>query len=393
MSEEYAHLQPSVRTLAEQSAEVRVRRIRADRWITYHQADAALAAMEDLLTFPKRTRMPNMLLCGPTNNGKTMIVERFRRCHTPIVASIAEQGNADVPVLKVQRHSLVVPPAPWLLARISEKTDVSVERLRQMTFEGFEPPYRDDEASARFAGRRYDGAVPDRRAYRFAVCGQCLEGDAHPYLRSSWLIGWMAVCPIHGSILIERCHSCGAGLRALPFSTAHSFSPTTCTRCSKSILSDSHRAAHPSVIHLQTALYGGKRDGVLEIEGLGRLTWKETIALADVLIGMVWTDLTFAEQDEIFRSYAADTRTQRRKEDRIYDCRHGSLHFLSWLSIGWPDSHGAAIGRHMLIRWLTAERNRVCRHLRPASADPWTAGPSNFDPSIRQRLQALASAR
>jgi hypothetical protein len=102
MSEEYAHLQPSVRTLADQSAEVRVRRIRADRWITYNQADAALAAMEDLLTFPKRTRMPNLLLCGPTNNGKTMIVERFRRCHTPIVASIAEQGNADVPVLKVQ---------------------------------------------------------------------------------------------------------------------------------------------------------------------------------------------------------------------------------------------------------------------------------------------------
>jgi hypothetical protein len=202
----------------------------------------------------------------------------------------------------------------------------------------------------------------------------------------------MAACPIHGSILIERCHSCGAGLRALPFSTARSFSPTTCNRCSKSILSDSHRAAHPSVIHLQTALYGGKRDGVLELEGLGRLTLNEMIALADVLIGMVWTDLTFAEQDEIFRSYTADTRSERREEDRIYDCRHGSLHFLSWLTTGWPDSPGAAIGRRMLIRWLTAERNRLCRHLRPASADPWTAGPSNFDPSIRQRLEALAGA-
>ena len=77
MSEEYAHLQPSVRTLVEQSAEVRDRRIRADRWIGYDCAEAALTAMEDLLNFPKRTRMPNLLLVGPTNNGKTMIVEKI----------------------------------------------------------------------------------------------------------------------------------------------------------------------------------------------------------------------------------------------------------------------------------------------------------------------------
>jgi Bacterial TniB protein len=102
MSDDYVHLQPAVRVLAEQSTEVRIRRIRADRWITYERADAALTAMEDLLTFPKRTRMPNLLLCGQTNNGKTMIVERFRRCHNPIVASIAEEGYANVPVLKVQ---------------------------------------------------------------------------------------------------------------------------------------------------------------------------------------------------------------------------------------------------------------------------------------------------
>ena len=45
----------------------------------YARAEGALSAMEDLLTFPKRTRMPNLLIVGPTNNGKTMIVERFRR--------------------------------------------------------------------------------------------------------------------------------------------------------------------------------------------------------------------------------------------------------------------------------------------------------------------------
>jgi len=63
--------------------------------------------MEDLLTFPKRTRMPNLLLVGPTNNGKTMIVEKFRRTHPPIEAGATPDGIADIPVLKVQ-----MPPGP-----------------------------------------------------------------------------------------------------------------------------------------------------------------------------------------------------------------------------------------------------------------------------------------
>ena len=202
----------------------------------------------------------------------------------------------------------------------------------------------------------------------------------------------MAVCPVHGTILIERCKSCGAGLHAAPFATAAPFSPATCARCAKSVLGNSDLVAHPSVVHLQAALFRGKRDGILELEGLGRVTWREMVALADVLIGMVWTDLTLAEQDEIFRLYTSDTLNQRREVDHIYDCRHGSLHFLAWLTAGWPDSPGARVGRRMLIRWLTADRNRLCRHLRPARADPWSAGPNNFESPIRERLRALAGA-
>lgn len=116
-------------------------------------------------------------------------------------------------------------PHPWLLMRISERTDVGVARLRPMTFDGFQPVYRDDEASARFTGRRYDVRSPTSRSYRFAVCGRCLKDDAKPYLRLSWLIGWMAVCPHHGTVLVERCNVCGAGLRVAPFATTSRFSP------------------------------------------------------------------------------------------------------------------------------------------------------------------------
>lgn len=102
-----AHLHPAARELAGAPDEVRIRRIRMDRWIGYTRAETALAAFEDLLSFPKRTRMPNLLLVGPTNNGKTMIVEKFRRTHLPVEARLAANGAASIPVLKVQ-----MPPAP-----------------------------------------------------------------------------------------------------------------------------------------------------------------------------------------------------------------------------------------------------------------------------------------
>lgn len=103
----YPHLLPQIRALADAPAEMRIRRIRMDRWIGYARAEAALAAMQDLLTFPKRTRMPNLLLVGPSNNGKTMIVEKFRREHMRGAEADLREGAIAVPVLKVQ-----MPPAP-----------------------------------------------------------------------------------------------------------------------------------------------------------------------------------------------------------------------------------------------------------------------------------------
>ena len=69
---DYAHLQPATRPVAAEDAQSRIRRIRTDRWIGYARAEAVLAALEDLLTFPKRLRMPNLLLAGAINGEETM---------------------------------------------------------------------------------------------------------------------------------------------------------------------------------------------------------------------------------------------------------------------------------------------------------------------------------
>src|ERR1700746_220190 len=94
------HLSPSAQKLVEEPDEVRINRILADRWIAYSRATEAINKLDWLLHHPNRLRMPNLLLVGPTNNGKTMITERFRRDHGVITAS---EGPIDkVPVLCVQ---------------------------------------------------------------------------------------------------------------------------------------------------------------------------------------------------------------------------------------------------------------------------------------------------
>jgi hypothetical protein len=102
----YAHLLPAVQILADAPDEVRIRRLRTDRWIGYARAEAALAQLEDLLAFPPRTRMPNLFLVGPTNNGKTVIIEKFRRTHRP------DEQSAPESALCVSVLALQMPASP-----------------------------------------------------------------------------------------------------------------------------------------------------------------------------------------------------------------------------------------------------------------------------------------
>jgi hypothetical protein len=169
-------------------------------------------------------------------------------------------------------------PHPWLLAKISERTGVAVTRLRKMTLSGTQPVYRDDEASGRFCGRRYEVLPPDRRMFRFAVCCACIEEDERPYLRSSWLIGWTGVCATHNVQLIERCEHCKAGLRVDRWATVAVFAPGRCIRCGEEIHDFADVPADPSASALQQMMLSGKCDGYMEIPGLPKLMWRDFVA-------------------------------------------------------------------------------------------------------------------
>ncbi|WP_430786999.1 TniB family NTP-binding protein [Actinoplanes sp. G11-F43] len=95
------HLHLGARPVALLPDEERLRHVRAERWIGYSRAAEAVERLEELLVWPARQRMPNLLLIGPTNNGKSMIVEKFRRLHPPI----SHPDREEIPVLALQMPS------------------------------------------------------------------------------------------------------------------------------------------------------------------------------------------------------------------------------------------------------------------------------------------------
>ena len=79
----YEHLNDAARALVDQSDAVRIKAIRSGTWLGYDRALEILAKLDDLLEYPRITRMPNMLLVAPSFNGKTSILERFLSLHQP----------------------------------------------------------------------------------------------------------------------------------------------------------------------------------------------------------------------------------------------------------------------------------------------------------------------
>src|SRR3569833_3329010 len=74
-------------------------------WIGYPRAKEILQKMEDIFQHPKMHRMPNLALIGETNNGKTILLNRFYRQHAP-----SEEAYIEKPTLQILM--LQAPPEP-----------------------------------------------------------------------------------------------------------------------------------------------------------------------------------------------------------------------------------------------------------------------------------------
>ena len=98
-----AHLDPKFRSVLGQPAAERLKFMDHPRWIDYRVAEIVLATLKRLLEMPTRPRMPNLLIIGEPNNGKTTLVTRFRdREGSPYVD---EEGQSVKPVVLAQAPS------------------------------------------------------------------------------------------------------------------------------------------------------------------------------------------------------------------------------------------------------------------------------------------------
>ena len=143
VSEVLSHLHPAARAVLGHSEAERTAWLRSERWIGYPRAHHALTILEDLLSLPVRQRMPNLLIIGPTNNGKTMIVEKFCRDHPS--GPSADGEHEVIPVVIVQMpsepdlkrfyaailRSVHAPPRPprELLAKVEDFTLRLLQRI------------------------------------------------------------------------------------------------------------------------------------------------------------------------------------------------------------------------------------------------------------------------
>jgi len=85
--------------------EARIEHINKQVFIPYERAVSILEEMEDLLSHPKLNRMPNILIIGRSNNGKTEILREFLKRHP--AEDRDELDTVYAPVVYIQS-----PPGP-----------------------------------------------------------------------------------------------------------------------------------------------------------------------------------------------------------------------------------------------------------------------------------------
>lgn len=122
--EKYTHLREQSRKLADADDSVRIRSIQTGYWVPYENATLILEQMEDMFTHAPVDRMPNMLLVGPSNNGKTRLLKRFLDSHPT-------DPNPSGDAMIVPALLVAAPPSP------------DIDELCRRILEELNAPYRE----------------------------------------------------------------------------------------------------------------------------------------------------------------------------------------------------------------------------------------------------------
>jgi hypothetical protein len=262
-------------------------------------------------------------------------------------------------------------PEPTMIARIAARSGVQSSRLREMTFAEWAPAIRNDEAIEAFS------ASPQRFTVRkitqpLVVCTQCLREDRDPYLRLSWMLGWIGLCPIHKSVLTSCCPQCRFPLRVPELTSVGPYPLHRCGRCNTELLGADAHPAHEQAVRLQAALLEGKRQGMAELGDLEPIPWSVAVAVLGTLFELVWIGPPARHRARLYSRVRRDLGLSRGLGLGEQGSRYGNLLLTAWLLDRWPRNlrSGVSILRSSPVNTLIGHHH-------------------DLNPATRVRLQEL----
>jgi len=98
LEEHIERLTKSARTTLDLPNEDRIVKIQQQTWIPYEQAHKLLEELDFLFNYPQKDRMPNLLIVGSTNNGKSTILKKFMKKYPDYVTA----ENTKQPIVYIQ---------------------------------------------------------------------------------------------------------------------------------------------------------------------------------------------------------------------------------------------------------------------------------------------------
>lgn len=114
------HLTNSTKEIVLKSDKERIAFIRGYKWVGYTRAQEILQRFDDIINQPPIHRMPNLLLIGESNNGKTLLVDRFQKLHQAVINESEDKVIAPVMVIEAPSE----PDEKRLYQRILQKAFV-----------------------------------------------------------------------------------------------------------------------------------------------------------------------------------------------------------------------------------------------------------------------------
>lgn len=99
---------------------------------------------------------------------------------------------------------------PAIFETLSTKTATSSARVFAATLASYEGWLFDKPRKCHlpWALPRYLNIRPER-PFGLQFCPWCLASDKEPFFRRQWRLAFLILCPIHGTLLLDRCQRCG----------------------------------------------------------------------------------------------------------------------------------------------------------------------------------------